>query len=209
MPLLALILFSPLIYFNAKHHCSSFHYQGTRRLAAPAHFSLPYLTAGILLLLTPTVLLGALLAMLPRRSPDSSAMSDGLYEPQGLFGLVFTLAPLSVFVTFSLFHQTKPEWTGPIWLAVLPAIANNMLPAIFRISDDWRIKLSFRLWKPTAWVFLLLGGGLLYYVSIVAFRASVTACDTSRLDGMNWVKGSRRSKMILNRRQAANRLLWE
>jgi dolichol-phosphate mannosyltransferase len=41
----------------------------------------------------------------------------------GLFALVFTLVPLAFFAVPSLWSETKLHWTGPIWLAALPAIA--------------------------------------------------------------------------------------
>ena len=39
--------------------------------------------------------------------------------------LVFTLVPLAVFVIHSLQDQPKLNWTGPVWMAILPLIASR------------------------------------------------------------------------------------
>jgi dolichol-phosphate mannosyltransferase len=58
-----------------------------------------------------------------------------------LFTAVFALTPLSVFVAFSLFHQVKLNWTGPLWLALLPALAQMIATgrhlALFRRAPAW------------------------------------------------------------------------
>jgi dolichol-phosphate mannosyltransferase len=164
VPLLAVILFSPVIVWNARHDWASFHFQGPRRFSAPMQFSLPGLVEGVLLLLTPTVFWGAVLALFRHTSRHSIEHSDEAANARWLFGRIFTLVPLSIFVMFSLFHPAKSEWTGPVWLAILPAVAQNIVPSLSKIG--WRFKLNFRIWKPTAWALAILFGGLLYYVSI-------------------------------------------
>jgi len=39
---------------------------------------------------------------------------------------VFTFVPLAVFVLFSLTHRVKLNWTGPVWLALVPALAATL-----------------------------------------------------------------------------------
>jgi Glycosyltransferase family 9 (heptosyltransferase) len=46
-----------------------------------------------------------------------------------LFNQVFTLVPLSVFVIFGITHRVKLNWTGPLWLAVIPAVAAHLTAA--------------------------------------------------------------------------------
>ena len=46
-----------------------------------------------------------------------------------LFCQIFTLVPLAVFVIFSITHRVKLNWTGPLWLAVIPAIAAHLTAA--------------------------------------------------------------------------------
>jgi dolichol-phosphate mannosyltransferase len=46
-----------------------------------------------------------------------------------LFCQIFTLVPLAVFVIFSITHRVKLNWTGPLWLAVIPAVAAQLTAA--------------------------------------------------------------------------------
>ena len=48
------------------------------------------------------------------------------YRRQCLFGVMFTLVPLSVFLLFSLLHEPKLNWTAPVWLAIIPWVAQDM-----------------------------------------------------------------------------------
>ncbi len=116
--LLAVVIFSPVLVWNASHHWASFAFQSTGRVAEPARFSLHELAAAVLLLLTPV---GAILAA---KSLFGAASQE--HARRRLFAQVFTLAPLAVFFLFSLVHRVKLNWTGPLWLAVVPAIAAQL-----------------------------------------------------------------------------------
>ncbi len=122
--ILALALFSPVIYWNAIHGWASFAFQSTQRLEDPAKFSTPSLVASAALLLTPLGLISALGVFVSRRRRSVLApIADVQARRKLLFITVFTAAPLSVFLAFSFVHQVKLDWTGPVWLAILPAIA--------------------------------------------------------------------------------------
>lgn len=118
---IALVLFSPVIYWNATHDWMSFAFQSSHRLEEVRHFSLPALFGYAAVLLTPTGLLAAFILL----TSDSIAAFSRTYArgSKHLFSVVFTLVPLCVFVAFSLFHETKPNWTGPLWLSILPGVA--------------------------------------------------------------------------------------
>ncbi len=118
--LLAVGIFSPVILWNAAHHWASFAFQSAGRLHESRRFALPSLLGSILLLLTP---LGVVLAgqSLRLRRDDVSPEAR-----RRLFAQVFTLVPLAVFVVFSLTHRVKLNWTGPLWLAVIPPIAARL-----------------------------------------------------------------------------------
>ena len=63
-----------------------------------------------------------------------------------LFCQIFTLVPLAVFVIFSITHRVKLNWTGPLWLAVIPAIAAHLTAApsdshAARLDDNGRVGL--------------------------------------------------------------------
>src|SRR5262249_11138356 len=127
--LLAVLLFSPVILWNASHHWASFAFQGSQRLTADIHFSLPSLVGSILLFLTPIGLAAAVVALVQHRKALLVA-SRRQRDRRPLFAAVFTLVPLAVFVAFSLSHQVKLNWTGPLWLAVVPALAAAVVAGI-------------------------------------------------------------------------------
>ncbi len=122
---LAILIFSPVIVWNAAHHWASFAFQSTGRLHEPRHFALFEMLGAILLLLTP---LGVFLVTGPLFTRRPSAEADA-GDRRRLFARVFTLIPLAVFVLFSLTHRGKLNWTGPLWLAVLPLAAARLSAA--------------------------------------------------------------------------------
>ena len=118
--LLAAVIFSPVIFWNFAHHWESFAFQSMGRLHASRRFALPSLLGSILLLLTPV---GVVLAFRSLRRRRDEPSEDARRR---LFAQVFTLGPLLVFVGFSLGHAVKLNWTGPLWLAVIPGIAAQL-----------------------------------------------------------------------------------
>ena len=120
--LLAAAIFSPVVIWNFAHHWASFAFQSTGRLHESHRFALPSLLGSILLLLTP---MGVVLAVQSLRARRDDPPAEALRR---LFAQVFTLLPLAVFVVFSLVHRVKLNWTGPLWLAVIPQIAARLTP---------------------------------------------------------------------------------
>ena len=118
----ALAIFSPVIVWNARHHWASFAFQSTGRVEAAHRFSLHYLLGTVVGVLTPLGLYLAGWAILARAGTDET-------RRRVLFARVYTLVPLAVFVVFSLAHRVKFNWTGPLWLAVVPAVA-SLLTAV-------------------------------------------------------------------------------
>ena len=165
--LLAAAIFSPVIVWNAMHEWASFAFQGSRRLSAEPVFSLHMLVASMALLLTPIGMI-AVAQILFRSSRLNSAQGEAQPESgrsRRLFVMVFTLVPLAVFALFSLRHEVKLNWTGPLFLATLPAVAWRMaLPgtSIGALAEGVR---SARVWIPTVVATLLaLSLGLHYLV---------------------------------------------
>ena len=143
---LAVLIFSPVIAWNATHHWASFAFQSTGRLHEPRHFSVQELLGAIALLLTP---LGVFLAGEPLFTRGGSSpvpvADQALERRRRLFARVFTLTPLAVFAFFSLTHRVKLNWTGPLWLAVLPLVAARLTAAF---ADP----ASFLPGSPARWV---------------------------------------------------------
>jgi dolichol-phosphate mannosyltransferase len=152
--LLAAAIFSPVIYWNATHQWASFAFQSSRRLGVAPEFSLHLLVGSILFLLTPTGAAAALFA-LSRRGADRSTF----------FAKIFTLVPLGVFAFFSLRHRVQLNWTGPLWLALLPGIAHGIVT--LRTDSTGRFAAAVRgSWRPTIAAIVILAGAGLHYLTL-------------------------------------------
>ncbi len=159
----AAALLTPVLIWNATHDWASLRYHGSARWSDEFTFAPYTLVGAAAVLLTPVGLLAACKLVLQRRS----AWPDG---PEGsargrLFALVFTLVPLGVFLAFSCARRSKLNWTGPLWLALLPALAWDMAAraggAAGRLTHLLR-----RAWMPTVTVLLLGYAGGLYYLAL-------------------------------------------
>ena len=124
--LAALALFSPVILWNAQHQWASFAFQGTKRLAGDFNFSLPALLGAILLLLTPTGALAAIAVVLSKTSRLTTSANIQHHRADRLL-LLSVLIPFAVFFLCSLTRQTKLNWTGPLWIGVMPSITALMI----------------------------------------------------------------------------------
>ena len=170
---LAALVWSPVIIWNARHGWASFRFQTVERVAEPFYFGLPRLIGAMLIVITPLGVIAAWCAVwaLRGRGPKPLAEGEGPAveaDPARrtrLFGAVFTLVPLSVFIVFSLGHEPKLNWTGPIWLAALPLIAHGLIPAARRPFTARRSTLA-RLWPPMLALCLVAYGLSLHYVSL-------------------------------------------
>jgi dolichol-phosphate mannosyltransferase len=157
--LLAAVIFSPVIVWNAQHEWASFLFQTTRRLADHPQFALPKLIASMLVLLTPTGLAAALLLL--RRFPTGGAAADASLRRAWRWLQVSTLAPLAVYALFSLRHEVKLDWTGAAWLGAVPVLAWGLVSPASRLGA--RIA---RAWGPTVILLLLVYGAGLYHLAL-------------------------------------------
>jgi dolichol-phosphate mannosyltransferase len=147
--LLALLLMSPVLFWNAQHDWASFNFQGPQRWNHAPRFELARLVWNVLMLITPLGIVGA-------------AWGFVRASRRQRFGLVFTLVPLSIFVLSSLWNETKLNWTGPVWLAALPFMAASLIPPSAESAD--RVAIGWtRPWKVTVLALLLFYGALLHY----------------------------------------------
>jgi len=149
------LLFSPVILWNAQHEWASFAFQTSRRLAERPRFSLHRLLISALVLLTPTGLLTLFASPLSRR-PESR---------RWLFLQLAVLVPLSVFVVFSVRHDVKIDWTGALWLGAVPALAASIVEFGKPGVQGFRAWLHSA-WGPTAVVMILLLGTGLHYLAL-------------------------------------------
>lgn len=161
--IVALAVFSPVIWWNYQHDWASFLFQSQGRLQASPEFSTHELLASILVLLTPTGFLAAVYTMRPQlaRLEFLTSTLGNLSRRNYLFGLTMVIIPLMIFILFSLTREIKLNWTGPLWLSLLPFMACTMAGRTDRPS--WLVT---RLWPGTL-VMLVLGyGTLLHYCAI-------------------------------------------
>ncbi len=153
--LIALAIFSPVIIWNAQHHWASFLFQSERRVTGMTDFATPVLVGQIFLLLTPAGVLGFIAFLVHGRG--------GMDKRRFLFFLLLIVVPLSVFLFFSLSKEVKLNWTGPLWLALVPYLAYT-----FGAPKEGQLllRLCRRWWPATAITMLLLGGLFLQYYSL-------------------------------------------
>lgn len=154
-PYLALIItilvFSPVIYWNATHQWVSFLFQSSERFSGHFKFTFPLLFVFLLFFLTPLGVKG--LWDLAKVQSSSSSTKK--------FIAIYTLVPLLFFAFFSLTRLIKFNWIGTGLLAILPWLATE-------IHSSLRNKQSqlFKQWRLTA--IILLGGYFLIMSSLVS-----------------------------------------
>ncbi|MDL2398236.1 glycosyltransferase family 39 protein [Rhizobium mayense] len=158
----AAVLFSPVIYWNATHAWASFAFQSSGRLQSATTFSLPDLISSAAILLTPLGLVAAIAALVTKNRVTLATNADAEARRRSLFIKIYTIVPLSVFIAFSLFHEVKLNWTGPLWLALLPAISATIVAVGGSLSRfDGLLR---RLWIPTVMTMLVIYGLGLHYL---------------------------------------------
>jgi dolichol-phosphate mannosyltransferase len=157
---LAFLIFLPVIIWNAEHQWASFVFQGARRFRDTLSFTFPELLGSVLILLTPTGGLAAFVALYFKTETKREEIDGAFGWRKNLFVSLFTLFPFLFFAGFSLARTAKLNWTGPLWLAVIPLMARQMDP---HNSGGLRrlLKLVRRGWIPT-----LLGSLLLYGLAL-------------------------------------------
>ncbi len=154
--LIALLLFSPVIYWNATHEWVSFLFQSTRRFNALDQGSLIAFFGLLVFFLTPVGLVSLsplLFTSLNNRFlflPTSSLTSS-----QKHFIQCFTFIPLLFFAVFSLTHLIKFNWIGPALLASIPWLGPIDAP---RIQRAWVLMATCLLIGYSALIFSLVSG---------------------------------------------------
>ena len=157
--LIATLIFSPVILWNFLNDWASFSFQSVERLQEPNEFALPLLVGSIVLLLTPVGVVAALRMLVNAPPPRNWSI-----DRRALFVAVYTLVPLLIITCFSLFHEVKLNWTGPVWLALLPALARTIVTDKPDGSPA-NVK-SYGAWLTTVAVALIVYGGALHYFTL-------------------------------------------
>jgi dolichol-phosphate mannosyltransferase len=163
--IIAFLIFSPVIAWNAQHEWASFAFQTSRRLAEAPRFALHKLIISVLVLLTPTGLLTLLVSRFTRgaAAPDEGEAAEA--RRRWLFIRLSVLVPLSVFVVFSVRHDVKIDWTGALWLGAVPALAASIVWFGTKGARGIRAWV-YSAWGPTAVFMLLLYSAGLHYLAL-------------------------------------------
>lgn len=184
--LIALVIFSPVLVWNAEHEWASFLFQGPRRLAEGTSFYTPRLFLDLLLLLSPAGLVSAAILFLPRNLREKYAIAAPFECNQRvrLFSAVFAGVPLAIFALLSVRQEFKFNWTGPVLLAVTPFIAQGLVHStksgwIGHLRSAWAGFLAVYLLVP-GMVFLYLTLGLPGVGYPKGFRKFVSIRELSR-----------------------------
>jgi len=166
--LIAALIFSPVIIWNAQHEWASFAFQTSRRLAEAPRFALHKLIISMLVLLTPTGFVTLLISRFTRGRAGEARPGVGVspeVSRRWLFIRLSVLVPISVFVVFSLHHDVKIDWTGAPWLGAVPALA-TAVAGFGREAARGLRGWIYRAWCPTAVIMLLLYAGGLHYLAL-------------------------------------------
>ena len=170
--LIAILFFTPVIYWNATHHWVSFAFQGSRRLEASFYFSFHHLVGLLILFLMPPGILG--LTQLLSKSRQECIISS----QSRFFMLIFTLTPLLVFAIFSLTHEVKFNWIGPGLLALIPWFA-----ALIHSDLESRNKTISLYWLITAICLLF---SYLFLIMVITFGLFEAANRTAFKKFIDW-----------------------
>lgn len=160
------VLFLPVIVWNAQHGWASFAFQGARRWTAAPEFSLHILIGSTLVLLTPLGVYEVAKVLSGFWKNRSTAhQEDAPRFRKYLFAVTMTVFPLMVFIIHSLQGQPKLNWTGPVWLAVLPLVAGR-ISHVRTIGAQARSHTVSRRWIVTASALLVFYfGGFGYLIA--------------------------------------------
>mgnify|MGYP000246322687 CR=1 FL=1 len=133
---IALLLFSPVIYWNASHQWASFLFQSTRRLDNEHAFTLHQVVCLLALFLTPMGIIALQQLILYKRCFRARFAKQALHFIQ-----FFTFVPIGFFALYSIRHPVKFNWIGPSLLALIPWMAycvrQSFLPDGNAFLRDW------------------------------------------------------------------------
>ena len=151
---IGIAIFTPVLIWNAQNEWASFLFQSVRRATERAEFGLPELLLASLGFMTPLGLIAAYRAVRPGVADSGRRVR--------VFVAVMTGVPLAVFVLASLASQSKANWTGPVWLAAVPAIGAMIVHGV----TSARARATSRGWGLTVSAVVIGTAFTLHYLAI-------------------------------------------
>lgn len=136
---IALLVFSPVIYWNYSHHWASFLFQTSNRFHASDSSTFHLLLGLIILFFTPMGILETARIFFVSQKDEIGNINT----KTKLFFLCYTLTPVLFFGFFSIFHQIKFNWIGTSTLAIIPwfsiSLQANRKMMGLRAQTSWAI----------------------------------------------------------------------
>ncbi len=165
--LIALLVFSPVIYWNASNNWASFTFQASGRFEAAPQFFLGMMLTNILAMVTPLPLLALpylFTAKIMDKDTGESAQSP--FDSRArLFIGSFLLIPMGVFAWNALKNEPRYNWTGPLWITLLPMLAWLTVHAS-KLRWHQIARLLSKLTAPLLFTLLGIYAIFLHYISI-------------------------------------------
>lgn len=176
--LIALLVFSPVIYWNAVNDWASFAFQGGGRFdEAPAVY-LDMMLTNIMAIVTPLPLL-ALPYLFMTTVKRRNEKLESPFTPRIRFFIAsFLLLPMAIFAWNALENEPRYNWTGPLWITLLPLLA-------------WLIVHAQQLrWKPVA--IILERVSLPFSIFLICIFATLLQFFSIGLPGIKYPGGTAR-----------------
>lgn len=172
---IATLVFSPVIYWNATNDWASFAFHASGRFEKVPHLFLGMMLTNILAMVTPLPLL-ALPYLFSKKAVSDQASIRSPFTPRvRLFIGSFLLVPMSVFAWNALENEPRYNWTGPLWITLLPMLAWLTVNA-GELRWRWIGVLLDRFTAPLLFILIGVYALLLHFISIglpgVAFPGS-------------------------------------
>jgi dolichol-phosphate mannosyltransferase len=167
--LIAILLFTPVIYWNAIHQWISFTFQSMRRFedtTTSGTFELLWVS---LFFLTPLGVWGV------GQLVKSTKLHSEISGEKTLFLKCFTLIPWGFFLIYSFNHEINLNWVGPIFLGIIPWLSLTM-------AQSYKYKIY---WLCTG-LFLLVGYMCIFL--IISFNQSLLVQQKLFLKVIAWDK---------------------
>jgi len=161
---IASLLFLPVLVWNAQHDWISLRFQSVGRWQGGTQFNGHSLLLSIVGLVTPLVPLIVIVLAIERWRQRAQAWNPA-DRARDCFVASCAGVPLAVFAFYSCFHEARLNWTGPLWLAVLPAVAAR-LTALPAAGDLRLLRWSRTALGPGIAALLLAYGGGLHFLGL-------------------------------------------
>ena len=162
--LLALLLFLPVLVWNFQHEWASFLFQGGQRVSGKTFFTSHRLVGYIVVILTPAGVL-AVFRLLFAKGRYVGLTDKLAFKRNYTFILLMLGWPLAIFAIFSLTREVKLNWTGPLWLAVLPYLGYSIMSSFNNYPGSYA-KFLQKFWFVTLIALLVLFAVSLRYVTL-------------------------------------------